>query len=219
MKLSSSTIEVLKNFSTINQSIIFKPGYVQRTISPHKNIFAEATLKEEFPVECAIYELPKFLAVLTLFDTPDLKFGEQYVDIVSSNSSNHIKYFYANPSLIVAPPPTALEIEEEVDKFRLDQETLGKLNKASLIMGNPDFVIERNGKVRTIKTTNIKNKSANVFTVTQDVSKGASYSVTLNSENLKYIPNDYEFIVGKIKGTSIVTLSSDTVKYWIATEA
>lgn len=219
MKLSNGTIEVLKNFSTINQSIIFKPGNIQRTISPQKNIFAEATLKEDFPIECAIYELPKFLAVLSLFDDPELEFGENSVDITTRKSSNTIRYFYANSSLIIAPPSKSLEIEEEVDKFNLDQESLSKLNKASLIMGNPDFVIEVADKNRTIKTTNIKNKSSNVLTVTQDVKKVKPYSVVLSNDNLKYIPGDYEIVVGKLKGTNIVTFSSDIVKYWIATEA
>ena len=43
MKLSSKTIELLKNFSSINQSILFKEGSKLRTISVMKNILAEAT--------------------------------------------------------------------------------------------------------------------------------------------------------------------------------
>lgn len=219
MKLTPDTIEVLKNFSTINQSIIFKTGNIQRTISPQKNIFAEATLTEDFPVECAIYELPRFLSALALFTDPELEFGEQSVDITSNNNTNTIRYFYANASLIVAPPSKSLEIEEEVDKFTIDQDTLSKLNKSSLVLGNPDFVIERSDKVRTIKSTNVKNKSANVFTVTNTIKKGTPYSVVLSNDNLKIIPGNYEIIVGKLKSTNIVTFSSDTVRYFIATEA
>jgi hypothetical protein len=219
MKLSPATIDVLKNFSTINQSILFKPGNVIRTISQQKNIFAEASVVEDFPIECAIYELPRFLSALSLFDEPELNFNEQYVDITAKASSNNIRYYYANASLIVAPPSKSLEIDEEVDKFTLDQETLSKLGKAASHLSVPDFVIDRNDKTRTIKTTNVKNKSSNVFTVTQPVKKGSPYTVVLSNDNLKYIPGNYEIVVGKLKNVNIVSFSSGVVKYWIATEA
>lgn len=219
MKLSSDTIKVLQNFSTINQSILFKPGNVQRTISPQKNIFAEATIKEEFPIECGIYELPKFLNTLSLFDDPDLNFQGNYVDITSAKCSNKIRYFYASSTLIVAPPEKTLQVDEEVDSFNLDQDSLTKLSKAALIMAVPDFVIESTGKERTIKTCNNKNKSSNSFTVSQSVKKGNTYSVILNIDNLKIITDDYNVIIGKIKGTNVVQFVGTSVKYWIGAEA
>ena len=48
MKLSDKTISLLKNFSSINQSILVKEGNKLRTISVMKNILAEATVTEEF---------------------------------------------------------------------------------------------------------------------------------------------------------------------------
>lgn len=218
MKLSPKSLDILRNFSTINQSILFRPGQVQRTVSPQKNVFAEARLDEKFPVECAIYELPKFLAVLTLFEDPELTFHEQYLDITGAKCSNNIRYYYANSSLIVTPPDKTLELEEKTDSFSLDQETLSKLNKAALIMGVPHFIIERKDKERIIKTSHIKNKSSNVFTVTQKAEKGTPYTVVLSNDNLKYIPNNYNITVGKIKGSILVNFSSDDVTYWVATE-
>ena len=46
MKLSNETLSVLKNFASINQGILFKPGKTIRTISTHKNILAEAVVSE-----------------------------------------------------------------------------------------------------------------------------------------------------------------------------
>ena len=219
MKLSSDTLKILQNFSTINQSILFKPGNVQRTLSPQKNIFAEAVIKEEFPIECGIYELPKFLNALTLFDEPELNFQTTYVEITSAKSSNKIKYFYANATLIVTPPDKTLSIDEEVDSFNLDQDTLSKLSKAAVIMGVPDFVIESNGKERVIKTCNNKSKSSNTFTVSQKVKNGNAYNVVLNNDNLKIISDDYNVVIGKIKGTNITQFIGTTAKYWIGVEA
>ena len=66
MKLSDSTLSLLKNFSSINQSILFKEGSKLRTISVMKNILAEATVSEEFARDFGIYDLNQFLNGLSL---------------------------------------------------------------------------------------------------------------------------------------------------------
>ena len=57
MKLSDKTIKLLKNFSSINQSILFKEGSKLRTISVMKNILAEATVDEEFPKDLSLIHI------------------------------------------------------------------------------------------------------------------------------------------------------------------
>ena len=61
MKLSDQTISVLKNFSNINQSIVFKNRQKLRTISVMKKTLAEATITEEFSKDFGIYDLNQFL--------------------------------------------------------------------------------------------------------------------------------------------------------------
>jgi len=75
MKLSDKTLSVLKNFSTINQSILFKQGNKLRTISVMKNILAEANISEEIPKDFGIYDLSQFLNGLSLHQNPELDFG------------------------------------------------------------------------------------------------------------------------------------------------
>ena len=75
MNLSSDTVNVLKNFSDINQNILVKPGNKIQTISTMKNILAEAEVSEKFEDEFAIYDLPEFLRSVELFDKPELKFN------------------------------------------------------------------------------------------------------------------------------------------------
>ena len=55
MKLSGETVDVLKNFSNINQNILIKEGTQLRTMSTMKNILAEAPIKESFPREFGIF--------------------------------------------------------------------------------------------------------------------------------------------------------------------
>ena len=74
MKLSDKTLTLLKNFSSINQSILFKEGSSLRTISVMKNILAEATIEEELPKDFGIYDLNQFLNGLNLHQNAELDF-------------------------------------------------------------------------------------------------------------------------------------------------
>ena len=103
MKLSDKTLSLLKNFSSINESLLFKQGSKLRTMSVMKNILAEATITEEFPRDFGIYDLNQFLNGLSLHRDADLDFqNDSYVFI--REGKNHSKYFFADPSVIIAPP-------------------------------------------------------------------------------------------------------------------
>ena len=84
MKLSNKTLEVLKNFSNINQNILIEEGNVLRTISTMKNILGRATIEESFPKEFGIYDLNEFLGVLSLTKDSEIELdNESYLTINS----------------------------------------------------------------------------------------------------------------------------------------
>jgi len=66
MYLSSETVQILKNLSTINQSILIKPGKQLNSMSVMKNILVKADIPEEFERTVAIYDLNQFLNCLSL---------------------------------------------------------------------------------------------------------------------------------------------------------
>ena len=66
MKLSNETLELLKNFSTINQNLLIKAGNTISTMSAMKNIVAKADVAETFTQEVAIYDLNEFLSAVSL---------------------------------------------------------------------------------------------------------------------------------------------------------
>ena len=65
MQISNETIQLLKNFAAINSNILIRKGKTLSTISTAKNIFAKATVAEDFPVEVPVYDLNSLLALLT----------------------------------------------------------------------------------------------------------------------------------------------------------
>ena len=67
MKISTETLNILKNFSTINSSLVVKQGNTIRTISPAKNILAKFECPESFDNDFAVYDLNKFLGGVITF--------------------------------------------------------------------------------------------------------------------------------------------------------
>ena len=92
MKLSDSTLSVLKNFSTINQSILFKQGKRLRTISVMKNILAEVTVEEEFPKDFGIYDLNQFLNGMGLHQSPELDFKNDSHVVIKEGTCRSVSY-------------------------------------------------------------------------------------------------------------------------------
>ena len=133
MKLSEKTFNLLKNFSSINQSILFKEGKSLRTMSVMKNILAEVEIEEDFPKDFAIYDLVQFLNNVSLCANPELDFtNESYVKIVDGKHFE-TEYFFADPSVIVTPPEKTLTLPSEDVCFILDHDTLIRLLKISAV--------------------------------------------------------------------------------------
>ena len=125
MKLSSNTTNILKNFSQINQSILIKEGNKLKTISVMKNILAEAEVEEEFEKDFAIYDLNQFLSGLSLYDAPDLEFGDSYLTI--RDGRRRAKYFFADPQVIISPPDKQITLPSEDVHFQLESTSLEKI--------------------------------------------------------------------------------------------
>ena len=106
MKISTGTLDILKNFATINTNILVRQGNTLSTISTGKNIFARAEISESFPKEFAIYDLNSLLALLSLMEDTDVDFQDESL-IPSSDidtvltSSGYLEFFiYENDSTL-----------------------------------------------------------------------------------------------------------------------
>ena len=57
MELSENTLQVLKNFSNINQNLMIRSGKTVKTISEARNVLSTAVVDVEFPQDFGIYDL------------------------------------------------------------------------------------------------------------------------------------------------------------------
>ena len=215
MKLSDNALAILKNFAGINNSILVKQGNKLRTISVAKNILAEAEIKEEFPRDFAIYDLNQFLNGLSLHQDPDLDFNQDsYLSI--KEGKRRVKYFFADPNVIIAPPEKEITLPSQDVCFQLDSVTLDKLVKAAAVYQLPDMsAIGENGVIKLVvrdKKNDTSNEYAIVVGETSD-----EFEFNFKVENIKIIPGAYEVVVSS-KLLSQFTNTQHNLKYYIALE-
>ena len=216
MKLSKETIEVLKNFSGINQSIVVKEGSKLKTVNSLKNILAHATVEEDFPKEFAIYDLTEFLGLLSSMSEPELTFNKS--DVTVSSDTRKVKYRYADTDYIVKPEKD-IDMPESEIKFRLNEDVYVSLEKVATILQLHDICLkgcEKSGKI-LLCATNKKNDSSNDYS--EEVGEGVTenFNIVMKKENLKIIPSDYDVSISS-KGISHFKNVNLDLEYWIALE-
>jgi hypothetical protein len=215
MKLSEKTLNILKNFSSINQSILVKQGNKLRTISVAKNILAEAEIKEEFPRDFAIYDLNQFLNGLSLHQDPEMDFSpDSYLSI--REGTRRVKYFYADPNVIISPPEKSIQLPSQDVCFQLDSVTLEKLLKAAAVYQLPDLCAVGEAGVIKLVVRDKKNDTSNEFAIVVGETD-KEFAFNFKVENIKIIPGAYDVIVSS-KFLSQFTNSNHDLKYYIALE-
>jgi hypothetical protein len=215
MKLSEKTLSLLKNFGSINQSILFKEGNKLRTISVMKNILAEAEIVEDIPQDFGIYDLNQFLNGLSLHQSPELDF-ENYGYVVIREGKMRSKYFFADPSVIVSPPEKEIALPTEDIFFELNTQELDKLLKASSVYQLPDISAVGEAGVVKLVVWDKKNDTSNDFSIIVGETD-SEFSFNFKVENIKIIPGRYDVVVSN-KLLSKFTSKDRNLCYYIALE-
>ena len=217
MKLSETTLNLLKNFKEINQSILFKQGNRLRTISVMKNILAEATIQEDLPKDFGIYDLSQFINGIELHkpSIPEFDFSNDN-HVVIKEGKMRSKYFFADPNVIITPPDKPIELPSEDVTFGLSTQQLDKLLKAAGIYQLPDLsVVGENGAVKLL-VRDKKNDTSNSFAIAVGETD-ATFNFNFKVENIKILPGTYHVVVSQ-KLLSRFTSKNYDLTYYIALE-
>lgn len=213
MKLSPRTIQILKNFSTINQSLLFRPGNIISTVSPQKTVLAKATVAETFSKEFAIFDLSTFLGVLSLFNDPEISTGEKAA--VIKDNQQKVNYTYADPSMIITPPNKKIEVTDPVINFTLTGDSLTRVVKAMSILRTPEIAVTGNEGHISIETFDSKNPTSDTFSIVVGETPH-KFKMVFKVENIKLLAGDYNVQINR-KG--IGCFKCDDIEYFITTES
>ena len=218
MELSENTLQVLRNFSGINQNLLIKTGTNLKTISEARNVVATADVTESFEKGFGIYDLNEFIGVMGLVDAPSLKFEDDFVIVSDSSGRSKVKYFYAAEETLTAPTKDVTMPEADV-KFTLDNSTLNKLKKAASTLGHSEVSIRAKDGVLSLSVVENQNSTSNAFSIDIDgeFKQDAVFNFIISISNLKILPGDYEV---EISSKLITQFKNKEIplKYWIALE-
>lgn len=213
MKLTQATVDVLKNFASINSSLVFKEGDTLTTISPQKTIIAKVQVPDSFEREFAIYDLGQFLGVNSLFKEPELVFNDSYLTFTEDNQK--VNYRYADPKLIVSPPNKELAFPTPDVEFELSAEALSRIIRAGSALGVPEVaVVGENGKI-SVRALNSKETEGNNYQF-EVGETDREFRAIFKVEHLKLLPDDYQVAVAS-KG--LARFQSAKALYYIAIES
>ena len=217
LSLSASTLEVLKNFASINSNILVKPGNKLTTVSPVKNVMAEAIVDETFENEFGIWDLNKFLGVVSLFKSPSLTFEDKCVVIEENGAS--VQYMFSDPSLLTTVN-REIKMPETVLSFNWNPKTFNELMKAAAVMQLPDFCVRNNGDAVEAVVLDKSDSSSNHYSVELgDVSwQGNDFEFFFKVENIKILPGEYTVNITEKVVSEFIHTSRD-IKYYIALES
>ena len=210
MKLTEKMISVLKNFAAINSSIALSKGNVVKTMDPLKTIVGIAKLDVEFPSEACIYDLTKFISVLSLYKDPDIEFESNHFVITEGNRKTN--YTYAEKRLLILPPEKDIELPSEDVVVPLNWEDLETVVKAASKLQLPEIAISCSGESVYIRAINSEVPNADTFDIETNVNSSHEFNFILKSEKLKLIPQNYEV---KISKAGLAKFEGEYVTYFI----
>ena len=218
MELSENTLNVMKNFSSINYNIMIREGNVLKSMSEARNVLSRAEVTESFPKDFGIYDLNEFISVLGLVDVPRLKFDDEYATISDSTGRSKVKYFFSPEETLTTPQKDVTMPAVDVS-FVLTNDTLNKLRRASSALGHSEVSITNNNGVLNLSIVDTKNSTSNAFSIDVDgeFPQDSQFNFILSIANLKILPGDYQVDIS----SKLITQFSHkemNVQYWIALE-
>jgi hypothetical protein len=220
VKLSKKTQNILKNFATINKSIVISPGNKLRTMSVNRNIFASVEIAEDIPQEVAIYDLGVFLAGLSLFENPMFSFdSDKKLEIRDETSKATTSFYYCDPEIITKPPQKDIEMPQTDVVFNLKTDTLQDLLRAASVYQVPDLCLySGNGNIN-LMVCDKKNETSNTYSVPVGKldDEDQEFCYCFKVENIRILPGDYTVSVAKNKVSHFVS-ESNNLEYYIALE-
>ena len=220
MNVTPNLMEVLKNFSQIAGSIAIEPGNVVATVDDNKSLMGRAVVDVEFPTKIAIFDLPQFISVMSLFETPSIQFHDKYCVIGQGRES--VRYFYSDPDLI-NKAPTGVKISEEEPNvtFTLTEYVIDKIIKSASILGVESASLVYEDDKMLVRVFDKSGASSNSYDteVANFTGQLGTTALVFSIDSLKFVKGTYAarcWITQEESGIIEVSNDSTDLKYWLS---
>jgi hypothetical protein len=213
MKFSERTITILKSFSSINKSILMQEGQTIKTITPEKTLIASANIPETIPSQACIYDLSRFLSILSLYSDPDVKFNDTH--FIISEGKRRTKYIYADVSMIHTPPAKEIKIPTQDVVVDVKWDDLQSVLKAAGVLQFSEVAFVGDGDKCYLKAIDSSTEGADDYGV-EIGETGDTFKIIVKTDNLKLLPQDYSVTICA-KGIS--EFKGNEVTYFVAIDS
>jgi hypothetical protein len=204
-------MEILKNFSTINSSILIQEGNTIRTVSQAKDCMGEATVDETFECDFGIWDLRQFLSVVGMFSEPEFEFNDKFVQIRSGGKAS-IRYYASAKDLFYVPK--TIVMPPSVYSFTMEKKYIAELSKAAHYLGADTMVVETRDDRVVVRAVAKKNPTSHDYAIDVGDAGDEKFNFAMSVENLRFLPDDYTFSFCE-KKIAQITAASQSLKYWI----
>jgi hypothetical protein len=217
VNISQQTISILKSFSQINSNLLVRGGNKIQTIAPTKTVLGTYEATETFP-DFAIYDLPEFIGVLSLFKNPTLMFDDNHVNITDGHQT--ATYFFANPSTFKVVPPEKDVVFGDPDVVvDLDESAFNTILKAAATLKVGEIAFASDGDGVALKAFDLKNPTSNQFKIDVGSHSGeAEFNLIMKIENLRLVGGSYKVELSKAK-IAKMTHTEVPLHYFVALQS
>ena len=213
MKFSNETLNVLKSFTAINKSILLNAGNTIKTITPEKTLIAIAEVPDTMPSQACVYDLSRFLSILSLYNDPDIDFGDKY--FIISEGKRRTRYVYADISMIHTPPEKEITLPSADVTVNVSEGDLSSVLKAAGVLQFSEVAFVGESGKCYLKAIDSANSNADDFGV--EIGETADkFNVIIKTDNLKLLPLDYQVTICS-KGIS--EFKGKGVTYYVAIDS
>lgn len=218
MKLSKETLGILKNFATINDGLVFRAGNVIRTCDPQKQILAETVIAENIPSDFAIYDLNRFLSVISLHDeNTEIELGDNNKSAFLMSGRKKTNYRLCDTTMIKNAPEKTIVMPSVDVSFTLSTTDLDAILRSASVLGSPHVSVTSDGSKIFVAQLDSKNSSAHSSQIEIADGDGKKYNLIFKTENLRMVPGNYEVSIS-FKGIAHFKNKDKPIQYWVATE-
>jgi len=222
MKLSNETLEVFSNFTNINDNLVIdvpedpSEGTLVRTKNVASNVFAEFQASEVFTKPLSIYNLSELLSVIQLFDDPEIDLEDKYLSISDGSTSNRVRYFYADRS-ILSYPEKGIKFPNADVTVTIGTKEFAKIKKAAATLGLPNISVMSDADGVRLRAHDTAKQSGNYFDLGIEATHQSSdaFQVDFTTDTLSLLPVEYTLDLS-FKGISRFSNSDYNLTYYIA---
>ena len=214
MKFDTKTVSGLKNFSTINPSMLFREGNVIKTIAPNKAVMARAEVPNNFEHKFALYNLSKLLSTISFYDNPDISFNEQNLTVSGGDGSSTTLAYTPEENIKVAPEKDLALPSVDVE-FTLTSANLSNIIRMMGVLQLPEISIVGDGTSLFAEASDSKNLNSEKHSE-QVGTTDKTFRAIFKAENvIKILSGDYQV---QICSRGISKWIGTDIQYWVAVE-